>query len=109
MERSEEEPGDEEASSMTEAMADLGAVEPAELDAELGVTPEECLLRLVDEHDGRLAQEALGELVPWSAATVSRLLSALEEDQQLMRLHAGRGKTVFLPERTPDGDPVSER
>lgn len=87
--------------TMTEAVERLGAVEPGDLSDVLGVSPEECLYRLVEEHDGRLPQERLVELVPWSAATVSRLLSALEEQQRVVRIHAGRGKVVFLTEESP--------
>jgi hypothetical protein len=87
--------------SMTEVVGRLDTVEPGNLTDVLGIGPEECLYQLVEEHDGRLAQERLVELVPWSAATVSRLLSALEEQQRVVRIHAGRGKVVFLSEQSP--------
>lgn len=91
-----------DAGTMTEAVERLEAVDPGGLADELGLGPEECLYRLVEEHSGRLAQERLVELVPWSAATVSRLLSALEEQDRIVRIHAGRGKVVFLAEQSPD-------
>lgn len=87
---------------MTEALEGLDAVEPAEFDAQLGVTPENCVLLLVEEHGGRLAQEELVSLVPWSAATVSRLLTRLENDREVVRIPSGRGNVVLLPEETPD-------
>jgi DNA-binding MarR family transcriptional regulator len=89
--------------SVTEALAALDGVEPADLDGELGVTPEECVVLLVGEHGGRLSQENLVSLVPWSPATVSRLLSKLESDGTIVRIPSGRGNTVLLPEETPDG------
>jgi len=88
---------------MAEAVGRLGATEPAELADELGVTPEECLWRLVEERGGRLAPEELIDIVPWSPATVSRLLSTLEDDDRIVRIHAGRGKMVFLSEQDGDG------
>ncbi|MFB6220980.1 MAG: helix-turn-helix transcriptional regulator [Halolamina sp.] len=107
MESNEERPADgsDPASpepSMTETLETVGAIEPAALDAELGVTAGECMVLLVGEHGGRLPQEDLVSLVPWSAATVSRLLSRLEDDQQVVRIPSGRGNVVLLPEETPD-------
>jgi len=87
---------------MTEAVRGLGGVEPAALVDVLGVGPEECILSLVKEHDGKLPQECIVELLPWSAATVSRLLSDIEEQQRIVRLNAGRGKVVFLTEQAAD-------
>ena len=89
--------------SVTEALAALDSVEPADIDGELGVTPEECVVLLVSENGGRLSQEDLVSLVPWSPATVSRLLSKLESDGAVVRIPSGRGNAVLLPEETPDG------
>lgn len=93
---------------MTEALSALGTVDTTSLVVELGVTPEECVRRLVEEHGGRLAQRDLVSIVPWSAATVSRLLSRLEDAREVVRLPYGRSKVVFLPEQTPAGAAASE-
>ena len=100
--RDDQPPGSGAAGTMTEAVERLEAVEPGGVADELGLGPEECLYRLVEEHGGRLPQGKLVELVPWSAATVSRLLSALEEQDRVVRIHAGRGKVVFLANRSAD-------
>ena len=84
--------------SMTAVVTELETVDPRDLASVVGVGPKECILELVEEHDGKLPQEQLVELLPWSAPTVSRLLSELETNQRIIRLHAGRGKVVFLTE-----------
>ena len=92
-----EEPDD--AGTMTEAVRQLSGVAPGDITDVLGVSPEECLLQLVAEHDGQLPQGSLVTQVPWSAATVSRLLATFEEQGKVVRIHAGRGKVVFLADQ----------
>lgn len=96
-----EDPGEpHDAESMTEAVRQLSGVAPGDATDVLGVSPEECLRQLVAEHDGQLPQGSLVSQVPWSAATVSRLLATLEEQEEVVRIHAGRGKVVFLAEQS---------
>jgi len=96
-------------SSMTDALETLGAVEPTTVETELGVTPAECLVQLVREQGGRLSQEELVGIVPWSPATVSRLLTGLEEERAVLRIPSGPGNVVLLPDETPDGLETGER
>lgn len=69
-----------------------------------GYTTEAFVLSYLDRHDGALRQQALVECLPWSASTVSRLLSGLEREGRVVRRSLGRENAVFLPEAAPGGD-----
>ncbi|WP_338728501.1 helix-turn-helix domain-containing protein [Haladaptatus sp. DJG-WS-42] len=74
-----------------------------------GMTPEEMVLELVTENDGRMRQKELASLVGWSDATVSRLLQDMETKKSLNRFRLGREKIICEPELAPNGfdEPVT--
>lgn len=71
---------------------------PSDVPHDLGMTAEAYVYRLVSERDGRALQEHIVEATGWSKATVSRLLTGMEETGVVVRRRIGRRKVVFLPE-----------
>lgn len=67
-----------------------------------GLTPAEFVHLFVQTNGGRVKQQTLGTCLPWSEATVSRLLAALEDDDVIERVTLGRENVVCLPEAVPD-------
>jgi hypothetical protein len=65
------------------------------------MTNEERVVHLLDEHDGRMLQSEMVEAGDWSKATVSRVLSRMEEDGAVTRVDIGRGNLVTRPEDEP--------
>lgn len=65
-------------------------------------TVEEQLLALVDEHDGRVPQKRLVDGVDRSKGTVSRYLSRLEENGEIVKVTCGRENLIFRPDDVPD-------
>ncbi|WP_332898894.1 MULTISPECIES: helix-turn-helix transcriptional regulator [unclassified Haladaptatus] len=68
-----------------------------------GMTPEEMVLEMVNENDGRMRQKELASLVGWSDATVSRLLQDMEDEKSLNRFRLGREKIICEPTLAPTG------
>lgn len=64
------------------------------------LTKEEEICQLLREHAGRMKQSQLVEKTDWSQATVSRLLTRLEQEGTVTKLRAGRENIVEL--RDPD-------
>lgn len=75
---------------------------PADSGAQEIVTPEERMVRLVDENGGGMRQAEIVTTVEWSESTVSRKLSKLESEGTITRYQIGREKLVFLPGNEPD-------
>jgi hypothetical protein len=69
-------------------------------DGDPPLTKEEEICRLLREHAGRMKQSKLVEETDWSQATVSRLLTQLEQEGRVTKLRAGRENIVEL--RDPD-------
>lgn len=65
---------------------------------------EEEVFHIIHEHGGRMKQADLVDETDWSKATVSRLLSTLEEEGRVEKVRVGRGNVVMLTdEQTNDG------
>ncbi|MFC6905570.1 helix-turn-helix transcriptional regulator [Halalkalicoccus tibetensis] len=60
------------------------------------LTKEEEICRILDEHDGRMKQSRLVDHTEWSQATVSRLLTKLEQEGTVTKLRSGRENIVEL-------------
>ncbi|WP_338728908.1 helix-turn-helix domain-containing protein [Haladaptatus sp. DJG-WS-42] len=74
----------------------------AEIVLETGMTPQELLIELLDEYDGKMRQQQVVNATGWSEASVSRLLTKMEHAEQITRVQIGNEKVVFLPDHVPD-------
>jgi hypothetical protein len=64
---------------------------------------EQRVLRLLDEHDRRIRQSKIVEKTGWSKAKVSRVLSKMEADDEIVKIDVGRENVVTHPENVPSG------
>lgn len=71
---------------------------------ERGLTREEYVLEILDEHDGRLRQQRIKEYTGWSPASVSRLLGRMEDAERITRFRIGNEKVVCVPDADPRRD-----
>jgi hypothetical protein len=100
--------------SSTEAAAEAEAETETESVADLPddavLTNEERVARLLDENGGRMLQSDMVEAADWSKATVSRVLTRMEEAGEITRVDIGRGNLVARPGDEPEsaGSPFSE-
>lgn len=60
------------------------------------------IYRLLLESRGRLRQQEFVEQMEFSPPKISKLLSAMEENGDVVRLKVGREKIVCLPEMVPN-------
>jgi hypothetical protein len=79
---------------------DVGPTNRDEL-IEYGLSTEEYVNAVLERHNGRLKQRRFVDEYGWSSATVSRLLSNLEEQGTIERYRLGREKVVCLPDTAP--------
>ena len=75
-----------------------------EILVERGQTREEYVCEVLAEHDGRLRQQQIKEYTGWSAASVSRLLGQMEDDDRITRFRIGNEKVVCFPDADPRVD-----
>lgn len=98
-------PSDPGADDVAEAAGTEGTaaqstpVEPSDLP----LTDDERVLSLLESEGGRLRQAAVVDRTGWSKAKVSRRLSSLEEDGEVVRIELGREKLVCLSDAVPEG------
>ncbi|QPV63455.1 hypothetical protein I7X12_02125 [Halosimplex litoreum] len=67
------------------------------------LSDEEVVFTLLDDHDGRMRQADLVEETDWSKSKVSRVLSAMDDDDTIVKVDVGRGNVVMRPEDLPPG------
>lgn len=72
-----------------------------EILVERGQTREEYICDVLAEHDGRLRQQRIMEYTGWSAASVSRLLGQMEDEETITRFRIGNEKIVCFPDADP--------
>lgn len=60
------------------------------------------VLRLLDQHDGRLPQSEIVDRTDWSKSKVSRVLSAMAEEDQVRKIRLGRENLVARPGDEPE-------
>lgn len=70
--------------------------------AGLTVSPKKFLIQALAGADGPLRQQELLERTDWSSGTLSKRLSALEEQGHIERFRLGREKVVCLPDEVPN-------
>lgn len=86
-----------------EAEAESGAVAGNAVDGdELYLAPDERILVLLSEHDGRLFQQEIVERTDYSAARISELLCEMERDDRINRYWDDGSKVVAFPELGPE-------
>jgi uncharacterized membrane protein len=66
------------------------------------LTDTERVLELLDRNDGRLWQRDIHERTEWSKSKVSRLLSRMEEADQIRKIAIGRENIIALPGDEPE-------
>lgn len=89
---------------------DKSAEETTDKDTSAETPPDELLsneehvLRLVDNHGGRIKQKKVADELDWSAARTSQVVSTLREEDRVETFRIGRENVLTLP----DVDIVSE-
>jgi len=86
--------GDADAAAGGEGAADL----PPEF-----LPDETRVMRLLEEHDGQMRQAKIVDRIGWSKSKVSRVLSAMAEDGDIVKIDVGRGNVVARPGDLPSG------
>jgi hypothetical protein len=83
---------------------------PTNLPEDAVLTNEERVAGLLAENGGRMLQSDMVEAADWSKATVSRVLTEMEEAGEVTRVDIGRGNLVARPGDEPAnaGSPFSE-
>lgn len=76
--------------------------EPEEVDLAL-LPNSECILAVLDENGGQIRQSKLVEETGWSKAKVSRVLSKMEADDEIVKVSVGRGNLITTPNDVPSG------
>lgn len=73
-------------------------IDPAEetFSDDPSLTDEERIIRLLASNSGRMKQSRIVDETNWSKAMVSRLLSAMEEDNEITKLTVGREIIILL-------------
>ncbi|WP_436927466.1 DUF7343 domain-containing protein [Halosimplex amylolyticum] len=107
----EDEPTGSEAEATPAAVVSDGSTQAAEGEAAADadevptefLSDEEVVFTLLDDHDGRMRQAALVQETEWSKSKVSRVLSAMESDDAIVKVDVGRGNVVMRPEDLPPG------
>jgi len=65
------------------------------------VRDEERVRQLLSSHEGRLKQSQIVDATEWSKSKVSRLLSSMEDDEEITRIRLGRENLVCLRGHEP--------
>jgi len=65
------------------------------------IRDEKRVQKLLSTHDGRLKQSQIVEATEWSKSKVSRLLSSMEEEGEIVRIRLGRENLVCLRGHEP--------
>ena len=98
---------DEEAASETADASE--PTPPADAGHDEPLTDEGQVKHLLSQNGGRMKQADIVGETGWSKSKVSRLLSRMEEREELNRLRVGRGNIVYLDGAKPSGvDPGDE-
>lgn len=76
--------------------------DPAEAASELLFTKQAEFIELLEANDGRMKQSEIVAETDWSATTVSRELSAMEEDDLIHKVRVGRANMILLAGEEPE-------
>jgi len=93
----------------TDRPPEAPSVEATDIAVDEPRTKEETVLSILLENDGRMKQSTLVDRTEWSKATVSRLLSSLEEEGRVEKIQVGRGNVVQLTRPDPAAEDEQQR
>lgn len=96
------EPGQRNSESKVLSRDELLGEDGPSTDDEMYLFPEERVLVLLDEYDGRMWQGEVVEETGFSKAKVSKLLTSMEDDGDVDRYWKNGKKVVTLPGLAPD-------
>ncbi|WP_137287835.1 DUF7343 domain-containing protein [Halorussus salinisoli] len=88
-------------STPDERSPDSGSTLDSESDSSPPFSDEERVIQLLEEEDGQLRQSEIVSRTPWSKSKVSRLLARMDEQQQVVKINAGRQNVIVLPGEEP--------
>lgn len=66
------------------------------------VTDAERTLRMLEAEGGQMKQSTIVDSTSWSKAKVSRLLSRMDDDSEIVKVPIGRENLICLPDEAPD-------
>ncbi|MHB9286844.1 IclR-like transcriptional regulator [Halobacteriales archaeon Cl-PHB] len=66
------------------------------------LTDEDRVRQILQENGGRVGQSTFTEETDWSKSKVSRLLSKMEDDDQVCKINVGRENIITLPGEEPE-------
>ena len=66
------------------------------------LTDEGRVLQMLEDHGGQIRQKEIVERTDWSKSKVSRLLSKMEDDEQISKIKVGRENLVTFHGEEPD-------
>jgi hypothetical protein len=90
---SETQPGESDTEATDNESGDEQAEPPDEL-----LSNEEQVLKLVDDHGGRIKQKKVADELDWSAARTSQVVSTLREENRVETFRIGRENVLTLPD-----------
>ncbi len=93
------------ASENEQATAAANSAQPADSDL---LSSEEQVLRIVNEHGGRVKQQVVTEELGWSAARTSQVVGNLRDEEEIESFRLGRENVLTLPEQSLAEPPESE-
>ncbi|RJX44220.1 hypothetical protein DM826_03865 [Halonotius aquaticus] len=93
--------------SDTDTAASTAAAADDEPDPEL-LSNEEQVLRLLDDHGGRMKQKQVVEELDWTDAKTSKVVSGLREDGTIDSFRIGRENVLTYPDESLTGDDDDE-
>ena len=73
-------------------------------DDDVPMADEDHVLAALEEHGGRMRQQAVGEALDWSRSKTSRVLGRMAEAGQVKKLQLGRENVIALPGELEDRD-----
>ncbi len=73
------------------------------------VTDAERTVRMLEAEGGQLKQSEIVDATSWSKAKVSRLLSRMADDDDVVKVSIGRENLICLPEQTPESARTTDR
>lgn len=93
--------GTSDGTARDESTASSAAEVVEQLETEL-VTDQEQVQRMLEVEGGKMKQTAIVTATDWSKAKVSRLLSSMADEDEIVKVSLGRENLIFLEGATPE-------